>query len=234
VALADLETGGYDAIFGVLDIPEHLSLIIPILEGQSTRQEDGFLVPLLGDDAEQSAAIKVPLRVSEAIGYGKWAALLLDADWRGRDPMETLAQIQVGGNTRIVSALKYLALLTGHGVERTEEVVTYEKLNLEMLEPPAPFDAATAAKAQESSAGEFASPDDFQRVLTETSRCFSCGRCNGCDNCWVYCPDAVVSRDQGQYNIDYDYCKGCSVCAAVCPRRVISVIEEEKWQPDSA
>jgi 2-oxoacid:acceptor oxidoreductase delta subunit (pyruvate/2-ketoisovalerate family) len=172
--------------------------------------------------------------VSEAVGYGKWAALLLDADWRGLNPLDTLSQIQVGGSTRIVSALKYLALLTGHGVKRSEEVVTYEKLNLAMLESPRPFEPAKATAAQELLAGDFASPDYIQHALMESARCFSCGRCNGCDNCWIYCPDAVISRDQGEYDIDYDYCKGCSVCAAVCPRGVISVIEEEKWQPDSA
>jgi 2-oxoacid:acceptor oxidoreductase delta subunit (pyruvate/2-ketoisovalerate family) len=65
--------------------------------------------------------------------------------------------------------------------------------------------------------------------MLEAARCLSCGRCNQCDNCWIYCPDAVISRDKGLYQIDYDYCKGCSLCASVCPRAVISIIEEEKW-----
>jgi 2-oxoacid:acceptor oxidoreductase delta subunit (pyruvate/2-ketoisovalerate family) len=215
----------FDVVFGVFGEPDHLALHISDPDDQSA----GLLGSLLGEGVQQDAVIKVPLRVSEAIGYGKWAALLLDSDWRGLDPAAALLQIQVGGNARIVSALKYLALLTDHGSQRSEEVVTYEKLSLDMLGDPAPIEAAQLSHAERFVTTGFVSSDDIQHVLLEAARCFSCGRCNNCDNCWVYCPDAVISREGGRYEIDYDYCKGCSVCAAVCPRGVISIIEEEKW-----
>jgi 2-oxoacid:acceptor oxidoreductase delta subunit (pyruvate/2-ketoisovalerate family) len=221
----DLEAD-YDAILGVLGIPEHLTLRLSSREAES-RSDARFLDRLLGDEAQQVSAIQIPLRVSEAIGYGKWAALLLDADWRGLNPSATLTQIQVGGNARIVSALKYLALLTNHRIERSEEVVTYEKLQLDMLDPAPPPEPSEAT--QQFAATRFVSPDDIEHALLEAARCLSCGRCNQCDNCWIYCPDAVISRVKGEYEIDYDYCKGCTLCAAVCPRGVISIIEEEKW-----
>ncbi len=61
----------------------------------------------------------------------------------------------------------------------------------------------------------------------EASRCFSCGVCNNCDNCWVFCPDAAITRRDGTYEVNYDFCKGCGVCAEECPRSVISLVEEE-------
>lgn len=222
-----------DLLFGLLDDPQHLVLRLPPHAGPNGRPERALLALLLGEEGRQGPAAPYPLRVSEAIGYGKWVALLLDAAWRGLDPKDVLAQIQVGGNARILSALKYLALLTGHRAERSEQVVTYDLLHLDMLDPGPPPDAALAVTASALLTTAFASAADLERLLGEAARCLSCGRCNHCDNCWVYCPDAAVSRDGQGYAIDYDYCKGCLVCAAVCPRRVLSVIEEEKWQRDS-
>ncbi|MCL6642256.1 MAG: FAD-dependent oxidoreductase [Candidatus Bipolaricaulota bacterium] len=65
------------------------------------------------------------------------------------------------------------------------------------------------------------------QARTEASRCFSCGVCNTCDNCWVFCPDAAIVRTNGSYSVNYDFCKGCGVCAEECPRSVISLVEEE-------
>jgi len=65
------------------------------------------------------------------------------------------------------------------------------------------------------------------QVQTEMDRCFSCGVCDGCDNCYVFCPDVAISRNgEGVYTIDYDFCKGCLICVQECPRGVISVESE--------
>jgi formate hydrogenlyase subunit 6/NADH:ubiquinone oxidoreductase subunit I len=48
----------------------------------------------------------------------------------------------------------------------------------------------------------------------------SCGVCNGCDNCYIVCPDVSVLRDareNGHYSIRTTYCKGCLVCVQECP-----------------
>jgi len=65
-------------------------------------------------------------------------------------------------------------------------------------------------------------------LRAETERCFSCGVCNFCDNCWVYCPDVAVKRLAEEYEFDYDFCKGCLVCVTECPRNAISTREEGK------
>ncbi len=67
---------------------------------------------------------------------------------------------------------------------------------------------------------------DFDEVITgldktavthEAGRCLSCGVCFQCDNCWHYCPDAAVIKQDAGYEVDNDYCKGCGICAQECP-----------------
>ncbi len=66
------------------------------------------------------------------------------------------------------------------------------------------------------------------QVQDEMSRCYSCGICDGCDNCYVFCPDVAITRKDGVYTIDYDYCKGCLICVQECPRGVFTTESEAK------
>jgi pyruvate ferredoxin oxidoreductase delta subunit len=49
-----------------------------------------------------------------------------------------------------------------------------------------------------------------------------------CFNCWLYCPDGIISRTIPP-RIDYDYCKGCEICAEECPANAISMVEETEF-----
>jgi len=49
-----------------------------------------------------------------------------------------------------------------------------------------------------------------------------------CFLCWLYCPDAVVSKTI-PIQINLEYCKGCGICAQVCPVRAITMVNEEKF-----
>jgi 2-oxoacid:acceptor oxidoreductase delta subunit (pyruvate/2-ketoisovalerate family) len=72
---------------------------------------------------------------------------------------------------------------------------------------------------------------DFQEVRAalpdalEAHRCFSCGHCTQCDTCLVYCPEGIVRRKNGGYDVDYTYCKGCGICAVECPRKALEMVE---------
>ena len=48
-----------------------------------------------------------------------------------------------------------------------------------------------------------------------------------CFNCWLYCPEAVVSRTIPPI-IDLDYCKGCGICMEECPVKAIKIVEVKK------
>ncbi|MEL7624995.1 MAG: 4Fe-4S binding protein [Clostridiales bacterium] len=50
-------------------------------------------------------------------------------------------------------------------------------------------------------------------------------KCTGCLLCWIYCPEAVIAREDR--SIDYEYCKGCGLCARECPAGAITMIREE-------
>ena len=54
---------------------------------------------------------------------------------------------------------------------------------------------------------------------------FEAPLCNGCLICWLYCPEAAISREDR--SIDYDYCKGCGICAEECAKNAIRMVKEE-------
>lgn len=51
-------------------------------------------------------------------------------------------------------------------------------------------------------------------------------KCNGCLLCWIFCPEACISKNELQIN--YQYCKGCGICAVECPTGAIEMVKEEK------
>jgi len=68
-----------------------------------------------------------------------------------------------------------------------------------------------------------------EMAVEEASRCFSCGTCNACDNCYLVCPEPCIvrsSRSNGLYKILVDYCKGCRVCIEECPTGCLEGVPE--------
>ena len=57
-----------------------------------------------------------------------------------------------------------------------------------------------------------------ETAVEEARRCFNCGVCNLCDNCYIFCLDVAIQKGkEGELNlIDYDYCKGCGICMEEC------------------
>ncbi|MGZ3570276.1 MAG: NAD(P)-binding protein, partial [Thermodesulfobacteriota bacterium] len=149
--------------------------------------------------------------VAHAIGSGKKAALAIDCYLKGKDSEETIRQILIGEGPSL-STFRYL-----HPEERkmNPHVVAFEELNTDYFEP---------SKRQKESKGlvkkRIRSFEEVTSALTEhgavkeAERCFSCGTCNGCENCYVFCPDASVIKtgEMFSHQVDYDFCKGCGIC----------------------
>jgi 2-oxoacid:acceptor oxidoreductase delta subunit (pyruvate/2-ketoisovalerate family) len=114
-------------------------------------------------------------------------------------------------------------------VYKTDKPVKFTDLNLDYFEHQdkvkIPEITVTARKKNFK---EVHTGYNKEMISKETERCFSCGVCNKCDNCFVLCPDLSVIKDNDEYEFDYDYCKGCGVCARECPRNAITMIEESK------
>ena len=163
-----------------------------------------------------------PRTVSHAIGAGKRAAMAMDASFRGKDVAETLRAARWGEKGSL-SMARYLA---GGGDGTAPKVVKFSELN------PAYFQRRRRKPKEKLPAAKRAS--DFREInaglsageaLEEAKRCFNCGVCNLCDNCFIFCPDmAIAARpDKQGYEINLEYCKGCCICVEECPRGAISV-----------
>jgi NADPH-dependent glutamate synthase beta subunit-like oxidoreductase len=165
--------------------------------------------------------------VAHAIGSGKKAALAIDCHLGGKDSEEAIRQILIGEGPSI-SILRYLypeeRLMNPH-------VVTFDELNTDYFEPSERCrETKGIVKKRIKGFGEVTSGYTEGIALEEAERCFSCGTCNRCENCYVFCPDASVIKAAGilSRQVDYDFCKGCGICFSECPRGAISLKEEAR------
>lgn len=126
---------------------------------------------------------------------------------------KTVAQAIGTGNE---GAKKIISYLSGRKYYRGKirRLVKREDINLDYFQP--------APRISDME------PPKLSEITKETQRCFTCGFCDHCGNCWIYCPEMAVKERGGELEIDYDFCKGCSVCFIECPRSVIVTKPEEK------
>ena len=75
------------------------------------------------------------------------------------------------------------------------------------------FSAAEIPEATDIEAGCLVSVNSGWRSIRPV---IDTGRCVGCEQCYLYCPDGVISIQNGRPVIDYDFCKGCGICAKIC------------------
>ena len=111
------------------------------------------------------------------------------------------------------------------------EVMPYEKLNTAYFRhaPRTEAPLAAAETRRTSQVTEVTLAYSREQALAEADRCMSCGVCNGCDNCYIVCPDVSVMRDtreNGHYSIRTHYCKGCLVCVQECPTGCLERVPE--------
>jgi len=161
--------------------------------------------------------------VAGAIGSGKRSALAIHEYLQGGWSREKFRMIQVGEKGAI-SLKKYFHPSEG---EANSPAVSFKDINADYFEHRSRI-SIPPLSIEERRGGfkEVRLGLEKEMVLEEAGRCFNCGVCNGCDNCWVYCPDFAVKREKDHYEIDYDYCKGCGICFEECPRSAI-LLEEE-------
>ena len=166
---------------------------------RSLLEREGLFI---GGDAQSG-----PSTVIEAIASGKAAARAIQRYLQNRQP---------GAAKRKVK-------------RSVPEEIPFERLNLDYFRTvPRAHVSHLPASSRIESFSEIKGSLSCKQAVAEAQRCFSCGVCNFCDNCRVFCPDVAISRRNGAYAIDAEFCKGCGICAEECPRGVISLIEEER------
>jgi 2-oxoacid:acceptor oxidoreductase delta subunit (pyruvate/2-ketoisovalerate family) len=169
-----------------------------------------------------------PRTVSHAIGSGKKAALAIDAFINGLD--KGRAHSLFLGNRGSLSMEQWVN--PPPMSHQSDRVVTYEDLNRSYFEPK-PRERMPHISDMARRIGSFDEVNmgfSEEGALQESQRCFGCGTCSLCENCYTFCPDSSVWRT-GPYEtfeIDYEFCKGCGICAHECPSHYIEMIREEK------
>ncbi len=145
----------------------------------------------------------------------------------------TVIEAIATGKTAAYNIHKSLGGEIENEYEISDEVVDFGKINLAYFEhipriqerELSPEERVKTLKEEENKG--IGSIDELKK---EADRCFSCGHCNGCGNCWVFCPDMAVNmKEDGNPEYIYDYCKGCGICASECPRYVISLVKEREF-----
>lgn len=51
-------------------------------------------------------------------------------------------------------------------------------------------------------------------------------KCTECGTCFIFCPDACITRSDDGMVFNYKYCKGCGICANTCPSDAIDLVPE--------
>jgi NADPH-dependent glutamate synthase beta subunit-like oxidoreductase len=115
--------------------------------------------------------------------------------------------------------------------EAPVEVMPYERLNTAYFRRAPRIEAPMAPPEQRITDQKMEVTLAYHegQAVNESDRCMSCGVCNGCDNCYIVCPDVSVVRDQrvnGHYSIRTKYCKGCLVCVQECPTGCLEKVPE--------
>ena len=184
--------------------------------------EEGGAPVIYGGDLTNEAK-----NVAQAIASGKQAAMVLDTYFeRGIDEIKPRLEACVVGDGPALSMEAYLG---GPRGLRSSHLVQYAEINTDYFQNETRVTQPRLAVEDRSrSVNEIELPITAETALRESGRCFNCGLCDECDNCYVFCPDAAVIRGQNMENrhINYDYCKGCGVCFTECPRHAVIMGEE--------
>lgn len=167
--------------------------------------------------------------VVDAGGGGKRAAIAIDLYLRGAVSDFSPVRIGPSGN---LSFSHYIGSGVAHASLPSNKVVSFEQLNVDHFFS-AKRQPSRELKVDERIKGfkEVALSLSEQEAHYEATRCFHCGVCTECDNCYTFCPDVAITHNANggdPYVINYDYCKGCGICVYECPRCSMTMIEEVK------
>ena len=87
---------------------------------------------------------------------------------------------------------------------RNPHVVRYEEINTDYFQfMPRVTQPRLLKEERARSFEEIDLKISANLAMKEAERCFNCGICNQCDNCFIFCPDSSVIREQGSSGTAY-------------------------------
>jgi NADPH-dependent glutamate synthase beta subunit-like oxidoreductase len=230
-----------------------------LAQARLAKDEDGGVVPQVTPGTETEVACDTILVAIGQVQVLDWLPAhyaergLVKADEFGRVP-DDVGTVFVGGDVMRGPSMVVDALGDGKRAARDidrvlsaeplrpdnpVEVMPYEKLNTAYFRhaPRTEAPLAPAGTRRTSQVTEVTLAYSREQAIAEADRCMSCGVCNGCDNCYIVCPDVSVMRDtrqNGHYSIRTHYCKGCLVCVQECPTGCLEKVPEMDFdEPDA-
>jgi NADPH-dependent glutamate synthase beta subunit-like oxidoreductase len=167
--------------------------------------------------------------VVNAVKDGKRAAIGIDCYLQGLNETETRRIMQsIGTNSQ--GGLSFKKYIYNDFSILDKEVIPFEDLNTYYFEYEKRNDLQELqVDTRVNNFKEVRKRFSLKSAKKEAERCFSCGFCKSCYNCFIFCPDGSVNFDENKppVEINLDYCKGCGICAQECPTGVMRMVQEK-------
>jgi NADPH-dependent glutamate synthase beta subunit-like oxidoreductase len=203
-------------------------------------------VPIKGSEAVYPADTVI-MATGQAVNYDGIDIQKLDNQWINTNDrlMTSLDGVFAGGDA--VTGLETVTAAIGQGTRAASAIEDYVDGRVEsrLAQPPVIYSKdlntyyynpakrftkeAVSIHRRLKGFREIYPRFDEGEIIKEAERCFSCGLCFHCSNCYMYCPDNAVkiSQKTGMYEFDLDFCKGCGLCAKECPCHYIQMTLEK-------
>lgn len=172
-------------------------------------------------------AVDQPRTIVTAISSGKRAAISIDLRLRGESLDKVFSKIKVG-NKGSVSMEDYISGRNEGKWLEPRGVISYQQINTLYFEHSKRMEMCKLDRNKAlRSFSEVNMGFTSDEAKISAARCFSCGTCNYCYNCYFFCPEGVILLDplHQTKTVDLEHCKGCGTCAKVCPRYVVLMKE---------
>ena len=155
----------------------------------------------------------------------EWGQTEHDGVWTGGDNINlSIATTSIGQGRKAAESIH--AKLSGADLPYKDrrELVLKERIRLDWYEEKKRGERRLV-DAEQRLANPFDEVDlgmTEEAALEEATRCFSCGKCFGCENCWMYCQNNCFVKkmppEHGAfYTIALEKCDGCKKCWEECP-----------------